>query len=85
MKTFIFALIGLLGVTLAAPLAEARDRDHHHSRDRHHRHHDHDRYSRYDRHNYRSYGPRYFAYPRYGYSDRYYYDRGPVLSFSFGR
>ena len=89
MKTFIFALIGLLGVTLGAPLVEAGDKH-----DKHHKHHHHRDYSRYDRYHdhhrhysrdyyYRS--PRYYSYPRsYGYYD-YGYSRRPGLTFYFGR
>ena len=94
MKTFIFALIGLLGVTLGAPLAEARDkhRKHHHDRNysreyRHHRQHNHYRhYRHYPRSSsYRYYSPRYYSYPRsYGYYDDYSYRR-PGLTFYFGR
>ncbi len=98
MKTFIFALIGLLGVTLGAPLAEARDKDrdrrHHDSRDYPKHHSDHRHYYRsYPRgYTYRSYSyPRYYSYPRSYtyyrdpyYGERYYHSRRPALSFSFG-
>ena len=45
MKTFIFALIGVLGLALTAPVAEARDKDRdyrHYDKKHHHRHYDRD-------------------------------------------
>lgn len=91
MKAFIFALVGLLGVTLGAPLAEARDKHHKHHKDhhrnysrdhRHHRHHydrDYRGYRYYPRHSYyRYYSPRYYGYDDYSY-------RRPGLTFYFGR
>jgi hypothetical protein len=88
MKTLIIALIGLLAVTLGAPLAEARDK--HHDHDRNYR--SHSSYRSYPRsYSYRSYGyrpyysgPRYYSYYRDPYAPRYYYTRRPALTFSFG-
>jgi len=98
MKTLIFALIGLLGVTLGAPYAEARDKDRDHRRHYSSKHSKHYKYNRHYR-SYRSYprsyyyrsyaSPRYYSYPRsYYYGDPYYgsryYSRRPAITFSFG-
>jgi hypothetical protein len=89
MKTLIFSMIGVLGLTLGAPFAEARDKKHRHrdhDRDRKHYHHrDHHRDYRSSYRSYRYYTPRYYSYPRsYGYRDGYYYNRRPGVTFSFG-
>jgi hypothetical protein len=96
MKTFIFALMAIIGMTLGAPFAEARDkRDKDHDR-RHYssKHHRYDRsyrtYRSYPRSYYYS-APRYSSYPRaYSsyrspyYGNRYYSSRRPSVTFSFG-
>lgn len=93
MKTFIFALIGLLGLSVAAPYAEARDRDRDHRR--YYKHRKHYYYRHYPRYYSHRYYPRYYTYPRYSYpryysySDDYpyygrYYSRRPAVTFSFG-
>lgn len=96
MKTMIYALIGLLGVTLGAPLAEAKDKhDRDHYRGRHYSSRDDRHYHSYSRnyskrYYYRSARPYSYSYPRsYGYYDpyageRYYYSRRPAITFSFG-
>jgi hypothetical protein len=80
MKTFIIALIGLLSVTLGAPLAEAHDKDCDHWRG-HHRHY----YHAYPRaHYYRSaVYPRYYAHRHYYRYPYYGYHRRPFISFGF--
>jgi hypothetical protein len=91
MKAFILTLLGVLGMTLAAPTAQARD---HHRSDHHRHHYQSQRHYSYPRsYPSRSYGqrPRYYA-PRQYYSsyrdpylgDRYYYSRRPVITFGFG-
>ena len=91
MKTLLFAFLALIGVTMFAPQAQARDR--HHSRHHHHHHYDSGRsyYRSYPRY-YTSY-PRYYtpyrsyyysSYPGYYYPRSHYYHRRPGVVLSFG-
>lgn len=95
MKTILLSLLALVGLTLATPEAQARDRRHHHHRHHHHgyyhrhHHHHHYGYSRYYRGRpvyYRSYAPVYYRsrpVRHYYYDDRYRYGyRRPGVSFS---